>query len=118
MKMLDQGTALYAKWGWLACFFIPSFIAGICGMRFLMFLIFNTMAAVIYQFATALPAYGAATLISGHTEASNIVDLAVGVVLLVLIFWRIVLPPRRSHREQDAERDAAADRGSTAVSTD
>jgi len=83
-----------------------------------MFLIFNTMAAVIYQFATALPAYGAATLISGHTEASNIVDLAVGVVLLVLIFWRIVLPRRRSRREQDAERGAAADRGSTAVSTD
>lgn len=97
-KMLDQGHALYVKWGWLACFFIPSFIAGIARMRFRMFVIFNTIAAVIYQFATALPAYGAATLISGHTETSNVVDLAVGIVLVVLIFWRVVLPRRRSRR--------------------
>src|SRR6516162_3349596 len=26
-KMLDQGHTLYVRWGWLACFFIPSFIA-------------------------------------------------------------------------------------------
>jgi membrane protein DedA with SNARE-associated domain len=97
-KMLDQGNILYRRWGWLACFFIPSFIAGIARMRFLMFVIFNTLAAVIYQFATALPAYGAATLISGHTETSNVVDLAIGVVLVVLIFWRIVLPRRRSRK--------------------
>jgi membrane protein DedA with SNARE-associated domain len=102
-KVLNQGEALYLKWGWLACFFIPSFIAGICRMRFAMFLIFNTIAAVIYQFATALPAYGAATLISGHTETSNVVDLAVGVVLVVLIFWRIVLPRRRSRKEEEQE---------------
>ena len=99
-KILDDGNALYAKWGWLACFFIPSFVAGIGGMRFLMFLTFNSIAAVIYQFATALPAYGAATLISGHTETGNVVTLAVGVVLVVLIFWRVVLPRRRSRRAQ------------------
>jgi membrane protein DedA with SNARE-associated domain len=99
-KMLDEGHALYMRWGWLACFFIPSFVAGIARMRFLTFLVFNTIAAVVYQFATALPAYGAAALISGHTKTSNDVDLAVGVVLVVLIFWRIVLPRRRSQRAQ------------------
>jgi membrane-associated protein len=104
-KTLDQGHALYVRWGWLACFFIPSFIAGICSMRFLMFLVFNTIAAVIYQFATALSAYGAATLISGHTETSNVVDLAVGVVLVVVIFWRIVLPRRRSRRTTPGEHN-------------
>lgn len=94
-KTLDQGQALYSRWGWLACFFIPSFIAGIARMRFVMFLLFNTMAAVIYQFATALPAYGAANVISGHTDTESLFELAVGVVLVVLIFWRIVLPRRR-----------------------
>jgi membrane protein DedA with SNARE-associated domain len=118
-KMLDQGNALYVKWGWLACFFIPSFIAGIARMRFRVFLTFNTIAAVIYQFATALPAYGAASLISGHTETSNVLDLSVGVVLVVLIFWRVVLPRRRSrtrargdggdeHPRGRAESDEAA----------
>ena len=101
--MLDHGHALYAKWGWLACFFIPSFIAGIARMRFVLFLIFNTIAAVIYQFATALPSYGAASLISGHTETSKVVDVAVGVALVVLIFWRVVLPRRRSRSARRGE---------------
>ncbi len=102
---LDQGQALYGRWGWLACFFIPSFIAGIARMRFVMFLIFNTMAAVIYQFATALPAYGAAKVISGHTDTESLVELSVGVVLVVLIFWRVVLPRRR--RRSGSQRPAA-----------
>ena len=106
-KALDQGHALYSRWGWLACFFIPSFIAGIARMRFVMFLIFNTMAAVIYQFATALPAYGAAKVISGHTDTESLVELAaVGVVLVVVIFWRVVLPRRRRHAHPD--RSAAS----------
>ena len=100
-KMLDQGYALYGRWGWLACFFIPSFIAGIARMRFVKFLIFNTMAAVIYQFATALPAYGAAKVISGHSDPESVFELAVGVVLLVLVFWRVVLPRRRRHAHPD-----------------
>ena len=100
-KTLDQGHALYARWGWLACFFIPSFIAGIARMRFVMFLLFNTMAAVIYQFATALPAYGAAKVVSGHSDTESIFELAVGVVLVVLIFWRVVLPRWRRHAQAD-----------------
>ncbi len=100
-KTLDQGHALYSRWGWLACFFIPSFIAGIARMRFVMFVLFNTMAAVIYQFATALPAYGAAKVLSGHSDTESVVELAAGVVLVVLIFWRVVLPRRRSHAHAD-----------------
>ena len=100
-KTLDQGHALYSRWGWLACFFIPSFIAGIARMRFVMFLIFNTMAAVIYQFATALPAYGAAKVISGHSNTESVFELAAGIVLVVLIFWRVVLPRRRRHARSD-----------------
>jgi len=95
-KMLDEGHALYERWGWLACFFIPCFVAGICRMRFAVFLLFNTIAAVLYQFATALPAYGVARVLTGHTGTSDIVDLGVGVVLAALILWRIVLPRRRS----------------------
>ena len=108
-RALEQGNALYARWGWLACFFIPSFIAGIARMRFVMFLIFNTMAAVIYQFATALPAYGAAKVISGHNDSETLAELAVGVVLVVLVFWRVVLPRwrRRARHDRPAVRGEA-----------
>ena len=101
-RALEQGNALYARWGWLACFFIPSFIAGIARMRFVMFLIFNTIAAVVYQFATALPAYGAAKVLSGHSDTETLAELAVGVVLVVLVFWRVLLPRRRSRTRHDA----------------
>jgi membrane-associated protein len=99
-RMLDEGHALYVRWGWLACFFVPSFIAGVARMRFAMFLIFNTIAAVVYQFATALPAYGAGKVISGHSDTESLFELAAGVVLAVLVFWRIVLPRRRRRAER------------------
>lgn len=96
-KTLSRGTALYRRWGWLAVFFLPAFIAGIARMRFVTFVICETMAAVMYQFATALSAYGAAKVISGHVDTESLIELAVGVVLVVVIFWRVVLPRRGRH---------------------
>lgn len=96
-KTLARGTALYSRWGWLAVFFLPAFIAGTAHMRFLTFVICETMSAVMYQFATALSVYGAAKVISGHVDTESLIELAAGVVLVVLIFWRVVLPRRGRH---------------------
>ena len=89
-RTLEEGHALYSRWGWLACFVIPSFVAGIARMALVMFLIFNTMAAVIYQFATALPAYGAGKVVSGHSGGVSVAELAVGVGLIAVIAWRLI----------------------------
>jgi LPXTG-motif cell wall-anchored protein len=95
-RALAEGHEAYERWGWLACFVIPSFIAGIARMSFAMFLVFNTIAAVTYQFATALPAYGAAKIVSGHPDAKSIVAVAVGLGLLVAIGWLLLRRRRRS----------------------
>jgi LPXTG-motif cell wall-anchored protein len=95
-KALAQGHEAYERWGWLACFVIPSFIAGIASMTFAIFLIFNTIAAVTYQFATALPSYGAGKIVSGHTDAKSIIALAVGLGLLAAIGWWLARRRRRS----------------------
>jgi LPXTG-motif cell wall-anchored protein len=65
-------------------------------MTFVMFLIFNTIAAITYQFATALPAYGAGKIISGHADAKSVVALAIGLGLLVVIGLLLARRRRRS----------------------
>jgi membrane protein DedA with SNARE-associated domain len=87
---------------------IPSFIAGIARMAFVMVLIFNTTAAVIYQFATALPAYGAGKVLSGHSGGVSIAELAAGVGLVAVIGWRLIrrrragIDPSRPSPDRDA----------------
>ena len=103
INALEQGHTLYERWGWLACFFIPSFVAGIARMRFLLFAIFKSFALVIYQFATALAAYGASKVVSGHTNTESIAGLAVGVVLIVIGIWRLILPRRWRAAERAAD---------------
>lgn len=101
---LAKGHEAYRKWGWLACFVIPSFIAGIARMVFLIFLTFNTIAAVLYQFATALPAYGAGKVVSGHASAGNAIELAAGLALACLIGLRLGRRRRRTKAAQAADQ--------------
>jgi membrane-associated protein len=95
-KALASGHNLYQKWGWLACVVIPSYIAGIAGMTFVIFLIFNSIAAVGYQLATGLSAYGASRVASGHSDAKSILSLVVGLGLVALIGWALTRRHRRS----------------------
>jgi membrane protein DedA with SNARE-associated domain len=106
---LDTGHELYRKWGWLACFVIPSFMAGIARMVFAMFLIFNTIAAISYQFATALPAYGAARVLSGYNDIPSIVGFIVGVALLAFIGLRLVRRRRASSARRPVGGSVGAD---------
>jgi membrane protein DedA with SNARE-associated domain len=84
-KALAGGQALFDRWGWLACAVTPAYLAGIAGMTFLLFLVVNSIAAVAAEFATALPAYGASSVASGHRDAVSIVEALVGVALLALL---------------------------------
>ena len=97
-KTLDEGYKIYRRWGWLACFVIPSYVAGTAGMSFVLFLIFGTIAAFVHQFATAVPAYGAGKVASGHHDIVSFLELAAGVILVALIILR-VSARRRAHRE-------------------
>ena len=92
---LAKGHQIYGRWGWLACFIIPAYMAGIASMAFVVFLIFNSLAAIIYELATALPTYDAGRVASGHTDALSIIGLVVGIGLLVLLGARVIRRRRR-----------------------
>ena len=64
-------------------------------MAFVVFLIFNSLAAIIYELATALPTYDAGRVASGHTDALSIIGLVVGIGLLVLLGARVIRRRRR-----------------------
>jgi membrane protein DedA with SNARE-associated domain len=101
-KTLEQGHKIYRRWGWLACFVIPSYVAGVARMSIVMFLIFGTIAAVAHMFATAVPAYGAGKVASGHHDIVSILELACGLALIALIAWRARVRRRAAHDESAA----------------
>jgi membrane protein DedA with SNARE-associated domain len=96
-KTLERGHQIYSRWGWLACFVIPSFVAGIARMRFPIFLIFGTIAALLHASATALGAYGAGKVASGRHDIASILELALGLVVLVWLLQRFRLRLRGTH---------------------
>jgi membrane protein DedA with SNARE-associated domain len=98
-KTLDKGHDIYGRWGWLACFVIPSFVAGIARMRFPIYLIFGTIAAFLHASATAVGAYGAGKVASGHHDIVSILELMLGLVVLVLLVHRIPVQQRAAHGE-------------------
>jgi membrane protein DedA with SNARE-associated domain len=97
-KTLEAGHEIYGRWGWLACMVIPSFVAGIARMRFLAYFVFGSIAAFLHASATAVGAYGAGKVVSGHHDVVSILELALGVVVLALIVRRVLLRRRAAHR--------------------
>jgi membrane protein DedA with SNARE-associated domain len=116
-QALDGGHALYERWGWVACAITPAYIAGIAGMTFLLFLLVNSIAAITYEFATALPAYGASRAASGHHDAVSILEAAAGVVLLAALGW-IYTRHRRGARGSRAERGPGPTAGAPTLETE
>jgi membrane protein DedA with SNARE-associated domain len=90
-RTLERGHEIYGRWGWLACFVIPSFVAGIARMSFPIYLIFGTIAAFLHASATAVGAYGAGKVASGHHDTVSILELALGLVVLVWLVQRFRL---------------------------
>jgi membrane-associated protein len=103
-KALAKGHELYERWGWLACFVIPAYVAGTASMVFLVFFIFNSIAAVSYQFATGLSAYGVGRVATGHADAKSVVALAVGLALIALVVWLLIRRHRRSRADDLMDR--------------
>jgi membrane protein DedA with SNARE-associated domain len=78
LRLLRRGDAIYEKRGLLAVYVAPSWMAGISGMRFRIFILANAIAAVAWAGLVGLGAYFA-----GPSVADFLGDL--GTLALILI---------------------------------
>jgi hypothetical protein len=71
---------------------------------------FRHDAAFLHASATALGAYGAGKVASGHDDIVSILELALGLVVLVLLFQRFRLRRRAVQGEPPGAGAAQAER--------
>jgi membrane protein DedA with SNARE-associated domain len=82
LRMLEHGDRLYARWGPIAVFFGPSWMAGINAMRPSRFLPANAASALLWAVSFGLGAY-----LVGPKIADVLGEIgAVGIGLLALAF--------------------------------
>jgi membrane protein DedA with SNARE-associated domain len=85
-KALEAGEKIEQKWGRLIVFFVPSWVSGALGMRFRQFVVWNLLAALLWNVGAGLAAYGVASAASGKSALSSAVPLAIGVAALAAIY--------------------------------
>jgi membrane protein DedA with SNARE-associated domain len=81
LRLLRHGDAIYARRGWLAVFFAPSWMAGVSRMRAAKFLPLNALSALIWALGVGLGAYFA-----GPSVADVVDDIGLaGLIVLAAI---------------------------------
>jgi membrane protein DedA with SNARE-associated domain len=63
-KALSAGERVERRWGRLIVFFVPSWVSGSLGMRWRQFVVWNLLAAAVWNIAAALAAYGVGSAVS------------------------------------------------------
>ncbi|MCW2967415.1 MAG: DedA family protein [Solirubrobacteraceae bacterium] len=89
-RMLRSGDRFYAKYGALAVYFAPSWMAGINGMRASRFIPINAVACAIWALLVGLGAYFAGPSITdvlGDLGVYGLIALGVLALALALASW-------------------------------
>lgn len=94
-RMLASGDRFYERWGALAVYFAPTWMAGINGMAARRFLIANVISAVIWALPLGIGAY-----LIGPSITEYVSDLGTfGLLgLIVLVIGALVVRRRRRAR--------------------
>lgn len=95
-KTLAAGEKVEQKWGRLIVFFVPSWVSGALGMRFRQFVVWNLLAAALWNVGAALASYGVASAASGKSVAHWVVPILIGAGALAVIYFAF----RRVHRRR------------------
>jgi membrane protein DedA with SNARE-associated domain len=94
LRVVSRGEKIFAKWGWLAVFFISTIICGMLKMKHSRFVVWNFIDAAVYVLAVAPAAYGASKVVSGEHSWGSLGPLIVGLAIaagcavLVIKYYR------------------------------
>jgi membrane protein DedA with SNARE-associated domain len=76
-----RGERIFARWGWLAVFFISTIICGMLKMRHGQFVVWNLIDASVYVLAVGPAAYGAGKVASGEHGWGSLGPLVAGLAI-------------------------------------
>jgi membrane protein DedA with SNARE-associated domain len=80
-RLVAGGEKIFAKWGWLAVFFISTIVCGMLKMRRRQFAVWNFIDAAVYVLAIGPAVYGAGKVASGEHDSGSLGPLVAGVVI-------------------------------------
>ncbi|MDQ6915132.1 MAG: hypothetical protein M3155_04895 [Actinomycetota bacterium] len=95
LGLLDRGDRFYERFGLLAVFFTPSWVAGVHGMRWTRYLPANAVAALTWSLTVGLGSFLVGPSI---TDVVDDIGLAGSLVLAALLAIAIVVALRRRSR--------------------
>src|SRR5215475_3293043 len=106
-RLVAGGEKIFAKWGWLAVFFISTIVCGMLKMRHRQFVVWNFIDAAVYVLAIGPAVYGAGKVASGEQNWGSLGPLVAGLAIGATC---AVLAARyfRSHRARRLPTGSAA----------
>jgi membrane protein DedA with SNARE-associated domain len=81
-KIAAGGERIFARWGWLAVFFISTIVCGMLKMRYAQFVVWNFIDAAVYVLAVGPATYGAGKVAAGELDWSSLGALLAGLAIL------------------------------------
>jgi membrane protein DedA with SNARE-associated domain len=76
-----RGERIFARWGWLAVFFISTIVCGMLKMRHAQFAVWNFIDATVYVLAVGPAAYGASKVVAGERDWGSLGPLVAGLAI-------------------------------------
>jgi membrane protein DedA with SNARE-associated domain len=80
-RVVAGGEKIFAKWGWLAVFFISTIVCGMLKMRHRQFAVWNFIDAAVYVLAIGPAVYGAGKVSSGEQDWGSLGPLVAGLAI-------------------------------------
>ena len=86
-----DGERIFAKWGWLAVFLVSTIVCGMLKMKYIRFVVWNFIDALVYVLAVGPAAYGAGKVAADQQDWGPLVAglvITAGCVVLVARYYR------------------------------
>lgn len=93
-RALERGNHFFERFGWLAVYLTPTWVAGVHDMSTSRFLVANVVCALAWSLTVGLGAY-----FVGPSIKDVLTDIGViGGIILAVLFVTVLLVERRRHR--------------------
>lgn len=81
LKIVAGGERIFARWGWLAVFFLSTIVCGVLKMKHSQFVVWNFIDGAVYVLAVGPAAYGAGKVAAGEQGWGGLGPLVAGLAI-------------------------------------